>query len=243
MTGKNDGRLEALFLDFNGIQVLVAGHFQKSTQTTFKKEFDFTLSDDEYKRIYLVEERGTAGVLEDYNLSRVDPIAFRNIRWVTLQRLADDEPVQLVPGVENLIKEASSIGAKIGTVTNNYRREVDLLSEKAGLNEILSRYFFDPNNLVLVTREDFLLKKPNSDPYLLALSRLGTFPSRCLAIEDKRKGIESALSAGIPVLGLGEKRPSDIGEKDKLIMVKSLEEVDRYFLNSLPERFREISRE
>jgi HAD superfamily hydrolase (TIGR01509 family) len=43
-------------------------------------------------------------------------------------------------------------------------------------------------------------KKPAPDIYLLASKNLGIPPENCVAIEDSRNGLLSAVSAGIPVL-------------------------------------------
>ena len=54
---------------------------------------------------------------------------------------------------------------------------------------------------VLVTRDDVLRGKPYPDPFLLAASRLGTLPSRCLVVEDAVNGIRAAHAAGtLPVM-------------------------------------------
>ncbi|MFJ8229829.1 HAD family hydrolase [Streptomyces sp. NPDC094448] len=49
--------------------------------------------------------------------------------------------------------------------------------------------------------------KPEPDVYAEAAARCGVDPGECLAFEDSLCGIRSAVSAGIPVIGIGE-RPS-----------------------------------
>jgi sugar-phosphatase len=54
----------------------------------------------------------------------------------------------------------------------------------------------------LITADDVLQGKPDPAPYLLAASRVGREPGRCLVFEDAPAGVASARSAGIPVIGL-----------------------------------------
>lgn len=52
----------------------------------------------------------------------------------------------------------------------------------------------------IITREDVTATKPAPDPYLLAATRLGASPARCLVFEDSEPGAESAHRAGMRVV-------------------------------------------
>jgi sugar-phosphatase len=52
---------------------------------------------------------------------------------------------------------------------------------------------------VLVTADQVGRGKPAPDPYLLAASRLGVDPARCLVLEDAPSGIASGRAAGMTV--------------------------------------------
>ncbi len=49
----------------------------------------------------------------------------------------------------------------------------------------------------VLTREDYVLSKPNPEPYLLALSRFGGSADDCLVVEDSQRGLQAAIAAGI----------------------------------------------
>jgi beta-phosphoglucomutase-like phosphatase (HAD superfamily) len=53
--------------------------------------------------------------------------------------------------------------------------------------------FFD----FILTREDYVLSKPDPEPYRLAMERSGCFPEECLVVEDSERGLRAALAAGI----------------------------------------------
>ncbi len=53
--------------------------------------------------------------------------------------------------------------------------------------------FFD----FILTREDYVLSKPDPEPYRLAMERSGCRPEECLVVEDSERGLQAALAAGI----------------------------------------------
>ena len=59
-----------------------------------------------------------------------------------------------------------------------------------------------PRPRVLVTSDDVRVGKPDPECYLLAASRLGHPPARCLVVEDAPAGVAAGRAAGMPVLGV-----------------------------------------
>ena len=53
-----------------------------------------------------------------------------------------------------------------------------------------------PRFNTVVARGDYVLGKPNPDPFLTAAARLGIAPELCLALEDSHNGVRAASSAG-----------------------------------------------
>ena len=49
----------------------------------------------------------------------------------------------------------------------------------------------------LVCAGDYARSKPDPEPFLLAASRLGVDPKRCLVFEDAQPGIDAAIAAGM----------------------------------------------
>jgi len=52
----------------------------------------------------------------------------------------------------------------------------------------------------VVTADDVVHGKPSPDMFLLAASKLGVAPERCLVFEDAEPGIQGALAAGMKVV-------------------------------------------
>jgi mannitol-1-/sugar-/sorbitol-6-phosphatase len=59
-----------------------------------------------------------------------------------------------------------------------------------------------PTPPVLVTADQVRAGKPAPDPYLLAASRLGVDPARCVVIEDAPSGVAAGRSAGATVIAV-----------------------------------------
>ena len=71
------------------------------------------------------------------------------------------------------------------------------------------REAFEP----MIFAEDVGVKKPDPAPYQEALRELEISPEEALAFEDSPTGVEGAVEAGIPVIGLSSTHaPNDLRE-------------------------------
>lgn len=80
---------------------------------------------------------------------------------------------------------------KIGLVTTAKLASVNLVLD----NFNLTKYFS-----LLVTGDDQINPKPSPEPYLLALKKLNSKPSKTLVFEDSETGVSSALKANLKVI-------------------------------------------
>lgn len=96
--------------------------------------------------------------------------------------------VTLRPGVERLLTEAEASGVRLAIATTTSRANVDAL-----LAATLGRNPFE----VIAAGDEVAAKKPEPDVYLLALQRLNLPASFCIALEDTKNGVRSAVAAGI----------------------------------------------
>lgn len=100
----------------------------------------------------------------------------------------------LRPGVAALIEAARAAGLRLAVATTTSRPNVEALTRCCwGLD---AAAVFD----VIAAGDEVAAKKPAPDVYALALDRLGLPADRCLALEDSRNGVLSALGAGLPVI-------------------------------------------
>jgi beta-phosphoglucomutase len=62
---------------------------------------------------------------------------------------------------------------------------------------------------ITVCAEDYTLAKPDPEPYLIGVEKLGLKPSEVVVIENAPLGIQSARAAGVTVIGLMSTLPAD----------------------------------
>lgn len=133
--------------------------------------------------------------------------------------LIDQGGVPLRPGIEALIADAQQTGTRIAVATTTNTPNVDRLIQ-ANLG-IAAADLFE----VIAAGDMVAAKKPAPDVFNLALNGLGLPAAACLAIEDSRNGLKSAIAADIPCLIC----PSGYTDQDDFtgatVVVNSFEQV------------------
>ncbi len=96
--------------------------------------------------------------------------------------------VALKAGVVELLDHLDELGLPRAIATSSSHRSVQT---HLGHSGIIPRF-----NTV-VARGDYVLGKPNPEPFLTAAARLGIAPEFCLALEDSHNGVRAGSSAGM----------------------------------------------
>ena len=125
------------------------------------------------------------------------------------------------PGAASLLAECVAAGVPCALVTMSWRRFADAVMTTVP----------DGSFVVSMTGDEVSNGKPHPEPYLQAASALGVDPTRCVAIEDSRTGVASALNAGCATLGVPH--VVTLSAAPGLTIVESLAGVDLGFLRSL----------
>jgi HAD superfamily hydrolase (TIGR01509 family) len=125
------------------------------------------------------------------------------------------------PGALALLRATRAAGVPTALVTSTARSLVEVALDTLG------RDSFD----VVVCGDEVPATKPDPEPYLIASRLLGVPIGRCVAIEDSRTGVASALAAGAAVLGVPSSGPIDPAEGLRLL--DTLAGVDLPFLAGL----------
>ena len=119
-------------------------------------------------------------------------------------------------GVVELLSAARARGMRVALASSSRRLWVDATLRSIGLSDAFE---------VIVSGDDVQHGKPDPEIYLLAASRLGLAPERCLAIEDAPNGVLSARSAGMPVIGVRTAYTAHLQLDGVLFTADSLKEV------------------
>jgi beta-phosphoglucomutase len=101
--------------------------------------------------------------------------------------------VQPAEGLVRFLKALKAEGVTMAVATAAPRVNLDFVLDEAGL-----RPYFDAFVDISAVRSG----KPAPDLYLKAAEELGRDPRECVAFEDSYPGIESALAAGMRVVGV-----------------------------------------
>ena len=113
-----------------------------------------------------------------------------NTTWQTAFLAAQAVDLLLKPGASDIVHGLRD-RHRLALVTSSRRDPAEARLVQAGLR---------PAFHAVITRDDVAAPKPHPEPYLLAASRLGVDPARCLVFEDSEPGAEAAFSAGMTVI-------------------------------------------
>jgi HAD superfamily hydrolase (TIGR01509 family) len=113
------------------------------------------------------------------------------------ERAGELEPL---PGLLDFLESVKEGGSRTGLVTNAPRENVVAVLRALRLED-----FFD----LVLPAEEVRVGKPDPEPYLVALEKLGADPAETLAFEDSVSGIASAVGAGIPTVGIASTQEPD----------------------------------
>jgi HAD superfamily hydrolase (TIGR01509 family) len=178
--------IEAILWDNDGLLVDSEALFFNLTREAFAEE-GFQLQSDYWGREYLGNAKHSnviaieMGMLPELAGRVIDR---RNDAFLRCLR----QPLPLLPCVRETI-EALAGRVRLALVTGSPRDKVEMMHRDNGLLD-----YFE----VIITDNDISNPKPHPEPYLKALEQLGLKPRQCLAVEDSRRGLESAHAAGIP---------------------------------------------
>ncbi|KGM14365.1 HAD family hydrolase [Cellulomonas bogoriensis] len=139
----------------------------------------------------------SAAILRDHGVPLdVEEIASRLVQGVAR---AISESLVWQPGARELLTALRDSGVPCALVTMSYRVLAEAVVARAPGG------VFD----VLVTGDEVTHGKPDPEPYLRAADLLGVDVTECVAVEDSRPGIASALASGARTLGVQHIVPVD----------------------------------
>ncbi len=109
---------------------------------------------------------------------------------------------------------------------SHYELAIASSAPRAWIDVVLKRFYIERRFRAVVGAEDVAGRiKPAPDPYLAAAALLSRRPEDCIAIDDSGKGVQSAIAAGMRVVGLAlsERKKGELSAAG--IVLTSLEEI------------------
>ncbi|MHB1951454.1 MAG: HAD family hydrolase, partial [Acidiferrobacteraceae bacterium] len=132
-----------------------------------------------------------------YRHEPVDDALVQELHRIKTQEytgLVEREGIPLRPGVARLLSEARAAGVRLAIATTTTEDNVRALLESALGSGAMT--WFE----VIGAGDVVPAKKPASDIYQYVLRALSVPPASCIAFEDSRNGLLSALGAGVPTV-------------------------------------------
>jgi HAD superfamily hydrolase (TIGR01509 family) len=124
------------------------------------------------------------------HLSPAEQTAFLDHKEATFREQAQLQPL---PGLIDFLNWAVQQQLTCAVVSNAPKENAEFMIQSLNVAD----YF-----PIVILGSDLPIGKPNPLPYLEALKRLGISASEAIAFEDSPSGIQSAVGAKIPVVGI-----------------------------------------
>lgn len=206
---------KAILFDMDGV-IFNSEDLAHDVFHVLSTKYKTVFSEDDHQAILgTAENYWSQYFVKKWNLKTSDKV-FSAFFWELLA-IERDKRLELMPGFEKLIKQIHTFGQKTALVTSTPRSAFELMNNKFNLKGL-----FD----VIVTGDEVNSGKPDPEPYLLAIERLGMDPNECIVIEDAVSGVKSGKAAGCYVIAVPtlHAKGLDYSEADRV--VSNLEEVN-----------------
>ena len=124
--------------------------------------------------------------------------------------------LETLPGVTDFLAALQKQNIPVGLATMGDQANIDFTLDGLGISD-----FFDAT-----TGGDQVTKgKPHPEIFLETARKLHADPAQCLAFEDTQSGIESAIAAGMDVVGVATQFPAE-----KLLTLGCINAIEDYVI-------------
>jgi HAD superfamily hydrolase (TIGR01509 family) len=195
----------ALLWDHDGVLVDTERLYFQATRELLG-EVGAVLDEADYRRLFLQQGTGAWFLAKERGCSDAAIQGLKQRRDDRYQALLRAQDV-LIPGVLPLLAELAP-RVRMAIVTSSKRAHFDAIHARSGLT---AHFEF------VLAREDYAVSKPDPEPYLTAVARLGLSAADCLVIEDSARGLQAAKAAGLTcwVIPSALTRASDFAQADR----------------------------
>lgn len=180
---------QLFLLDFDGLLVNTEKlHYQAYLRMCHKRGFDLNWSFEDFCTAAHYDSKQLRVKL----FETLPGLYAQESDWSTLYtekkkcylEILKETPIELMPGVEELLYALNQHKIKRCVVTHSPREQVEFIRPQHKALQTLTHW---------ITREDYQLAKPHPEPYLKAIERHGVDEDKIIGFEDSPRGLSALL--------------------------------------------------
>ncbi len=180
--------VEAILWDNDGVLVDTECLFFESTRRTLAK-IGIQLSLEQFLDLSMRQGRSAFDLAIESGYPKERVASLKRERDLLYSEMLRNQ-TRVLPGVAETLKALHG-RMRMAVVTSSQRQHFNAMHADIGLTG-----YFE----FVLAREDCSKTKPDPEPYLLALARLGLGAKDCIAVEDSERGLAAARAAGLRCL-------------------------------------------
>jgi HAD superfamily hydrolase (TIGR01509 family) len=194
-------RFDAVAFDMDGVLCDSEPFIADAAAEMLRRRYGITVAREDFLPfVGTGESRFISGAAEAHGVT-VDLAVDKPLTYEIYLELLPGA-LQPVAGVHAFLAALRAAGLRLALATSADRRKLEGNLAAIGLPEST----FD----VVITAEHVTRTKPDPETFLVAASRLGVPPVRCLVVEDARNGVLAARAAGCEALGITTSQPARV---------------------------------
>lgn len=212
--------IKAVLFDLDGTLIDSEYFYYSNWAPILADSFGLHITFDDWIREYAGHTllRNVNYLLEKHNITTSEEYMWTATRANYAK--SDMRMIRLMPYAKEILSLLKEQHVRIGLVTSSYQTTVNTVLGEHGLLDYFE--FF-------VTREIVQNPKPNAEPYLLAIEKMGLPKEEIIAIEDTITGTTAALAAGLHCIAVSKHET----ERQRLdgkanILLSSMDEIIPY---------------
>ena len=120
-----------------------------------------------------------------WSASEDELFAIRNRHFAASCRSSD---LQLMPGVEEVIRALHGRGIPLAVTSSAVKRDIEEILERFALRDLFT---------LIVDGSEVMRGKPDPEAYLVTAEKLNVDPRECVVFEDSSVGVRAAKAAGM----------------------------------------------
>lgn len=130
--------------------------------------------------------------------------------------------VELMPGVETLLRELATAGIRRCVVTNSFLEQTQLIASRLPILKTIPKW---------ITREDYSKPKPDPECYFTAITQCALPGDRMIGFEDSIRGLKALRqTTALPVFICQSHHPLlEMALADSVFHFESFESIPEYF--------------